>query len=196
MVLADDDVEGQTEAGPCGEMVDLGVVLARRIVRDAELLNAAIGPVQGEDEAVGTHAQGMDTVEPARLGAEPAELRLVAPLAVQNDDAVIVEPVRHQHPAVGQEGDILGPAEMGLIVAADVLLAQRHDQLAAVIGQHEYLVPGLVDYPHPAFRIVRADPYPVGTGAVRIGAQVVPLIPHFDQVAVAVDHHQAVLPGA
>ena len=55
-------------------------------------------------------------------------------------------------------------------------------------------MPRLVHHPHAAFGVIRADPDPVRPGTVRTFEQVIPLVPDRDQVAVAVNDKDTVLP--
>ena len=105
------------------------------------------------------------------------ELREVVPLGVDNDHARVVVAVRHQNPPVGQERHVLGFPEVGLVVAGDIFLPERHQELATVIGEHENLMHRLMNDPHPALGIVGADANPVRPGPIRPFEQVVPLVP-------------------
>ena len=70
-------------------------------------------------------------------------------------------------------------------------LAQRQHQLLAVVGEFEDLLHHVVDHPDVLFRIVGTD-----LDVVRAAAaleEVIPLRPVLQQLAVAVDHQNAVL---
>ena len=124
------------------------------------------------------------------------ELCDVVQVRVENHHPPVDDPVGHHHATVGEERDILWTTKVGLIVSGHVLLAQRRQQLAPVVGEDEDLMPRLVDHPHPLFRVIRTDPNAVRTGALRPFEQVVPLVPHLDQVAIPIDDVNAVLPRA
>ncbi len=136
----------------------------------------------------------MNAVELAGALAETAELGDVASFPVQDDDPVIVQAVGDQDPTVGQERHVLRPTEVRLVVSRNALLPERHQQLAAVVREDVDLVEGLVDDPHPALGIVRADSDTVGPGTIRSFAQMIPLAPELFQVAVAVERVETVLP--
>ena len=70
---------------------------------------------------------------------------------VEDHHAVVVEAVGDQDAAVGQEGDVLRLAEMRGVAAGHVLLAERLQQLLAVVREDVDGVEGLVDDPDPVF---------------------------------------------
>ena len=78
------------------------------------------------DLAVGPDSQAVHTVELTASSPAFAELGDVVAVGIQDDDARVDESVGNQHPPIGQERHILRPPQMGLVVTADVLLAQRH----------------------------------------------------------------------
>src|ERR1700680_5129326 len=71
------------------------------------------------------------------------------------------------------------------------MLAQRHNELLAVVGEFENLIHFVVDDPHMLFRVIRADPYLVRPASPC--KQMVPLPPSLDQCAVRIDNQNAVL---
>ena len=109
---------------------------------------------------------------------------------------MIVQAIGDKNSAVRQKRHILRPSEMSLVCSRDALLAESLEQLAAIIGEHVDLMEGLVDDPHTAFRIVGTDAQSVGTGSIRSFAQVVPLVPHLDDLTVTIDGIETVTPDA
>ena len=74
-------------------------------------------------------------VELAGPFAEAAELADVVHLAVENHHAVIVQAVGDENPAVRQKRHVLRLAEVRAVLARHVLLAERLQQLAAVVRE-------------------------------------------------------------
>ena len=190
-LVVDDDVQGQLEACPRVHELDLCP-----IGRRPEHVDSATGAIQGEDQTPRSDRQGVHAVELAGSLAKAAELRDVAPFAVEDHHAVIVQAVRHENPAVRQKRDVLGTGEVRGIAARNVLLAQRLQQFAAVVGDDVDLMERLVDEPHATFGVVRADAQPMGTWSGRALAQPIPLRPSLFDMAVTVERVEAVAPDA
>ena len=93
---------------------------------------------------------------PGPLAARAARLHELAGL-VELHDARVAQAVRHQNRSVRQERDILRHPEMCRVIAGDAGLADRHDQLLAVVGELVDDVLAVVDDPHVLLGIVRAD---------------------------------------
>ena len=66
----------------------------------------------------------MDAVELARAAAHLAEFADVVHVAIEDHDAVVVETIRDENPAVRQKRDILWLAEVRLVAALHALLAE------------------------------------------------------------------------
>ena len=85
---------------------------------------------------------------------------------------------------------------MRLIGSADVLLPERPQKLFTIVGQHEDLMRSLVNDPYAALRVVRADADPVRPSPVRALEEVIPLVPDLDEISVAIEDVDTVLPSA
>src|SRR5262245_28257456 len=108
----------------------------------------------------------MNAIELPRALAEAAELAEIVHVLVQDHDSMVVEAVRDQDPAIRQERDVLRLAEMGLVRPLHALLAERLQQLAAVVREDIDLAERLVDHPDASFLVVRADANAVGPWTV------------------------------
>ena len=188
-LVVDDDVEGEGEASERLHEVD-----RCRIGCRSEHVDAATGAIQGENQTLGSDRQGVHAVELARAFAEAAELRDVVRVAVKDHHPVIVQAVGHQNPAVGQKRHVLWPREVLRILSRNILLAQRLQQLAAVVGEDVDLMERLVDQPHAVFGVVWADAQPMGSRSGRALAQGIPLRPALFDVAVTIERVEAVEP--
>jgi len=109
---------------------------------------------------------------------------------------VIVETIRDQNPAVRQKRDILRLAEVRLVAAFHTLLAERLQQLLAVVGKDVDLTEGLVHHPDAVLRIVRADSNPMRSRSVGARAERIPLRPPLFYAAVTVERVETVAPDA
>ena len=173
---------------PMGEM--LGWYHVERVVW-LKTCTPVVVPVGDVDVAAGVGGDRVHAVElpPAAAGRPP--VGHVGAVGVELHDAGVAA-VGDEHRAVGQERDVLRAVEVRLVVTGDALLAQRRQQLGAVVREGVDDVPGLVDHPHPPIGVVGADADLVG--AVGALEERVPLRPRLGHVAVAVDDEDAVAP--
>ncbi len=109
---------------------------------------------------------------------------------------MVVETICDQHAAVRQERHVLWLRKVRAIVPGDVLLAQRLQQLFAVVRKHVDRVERFIDHPHALLAIVRADADAVRARACRAFAEMVPLRPSLLHAAMAIQRVEAVLPHA
>ena len=84
-----------------------------------------------------------------------------------------------------------GAREMFVVRAPNAVLAQRQNELLAVVREFENLIHFVVHDPHMLFRIIGADPHLVRPASAC--KQMVPLRPVLDQRAVRIDNQNAVL---
>ena len=114
----------------------------------------------------------------------------VLAVLVELHDARVRVAVGDEERAVGQPRHERRPVEMLVVGRVHVRLADRLQQLLAVVAEHEDGVPVVVDDPDALLRIVRAD-----VDGVRPPQHLVPLRPVLDDVAVGVDDDDAVFPA-
>lgn len=119
-VLVYDQVERQSEAVPRVYVPD-----PSGIVRRAKDVDPAAGAIEREDKPPRPDRDRVDAVELTRCIPTPAELADVLRISIENQDAMVVEPVGYQDPSIRKEGDILGLREMEAVVAWNAFLAKR-----------------------------------------------------------------------
>ena len=190
-VVIDDDVERQREAREGIDVVDFLWIRCR-----PEHVDASARPIEREDQPVRTHRDGVHAAELSGALAVPAKLPEIVQVGVEDHHAMIVEAIRDQDAPVRQERHILRLGEVRAVAARHVLLAERLQQLLAVIGKHVDGVERFVDDPHAPLAIVGADAETMRARARRAFAERVPLRPALLDVAVAIERVQAVLPHA
>ena len=106
-VAVHDDVERQGEAGKCLDELDL-----RRVRCRLEHVDAAARAIQREYPSLRTDGHGMNAIELAGSAAMTAELCDVVGIPIEDQDAVIVQPVGDENPTVGQKCHVLGLGKM------------------------------------------------------------------------------------
>ena len=135
----------------------------------------------------------MQTVEVSRphLGGQDAFLTpfgQVVSLVVELDDPRIHVAIRNEY-GIGQKGHEGWPPEMMLVVPGFAVGAQGLHQFLAVVAEFEDRVGEVVDDPDVLFRIVGIHMH-----GMRLHEHRIPLAPGLDNVALAVDDDQAMLP--
>ena len=115
---------------------------------------------------------------------------------VENHHAMVVQAVGDENPAVRQKRDVLRLGEVRAVAARHVLLAERLQQLAAVIGEDVDLMEGFVDT-HTrrsgSYGLMRTR---CGPGPDDPSHRRVPLRPALLHLAVRVERVEAVPPDA
>ena len=107
---------------------------------------------------------------------------------------MVVQAVSDEDPAVGEKRHVLRSPQMSLVVARDVLFAQRHQQFAPIVGEGVDLMKRLVDHPHFSIGVVGAHAYAVRARTLGAFAQMVPVVPELGHLAVTVERIEAVPP--
>ncbi len=161
-----------------------------------EHLNASVVAVVDVHAArLRVHRDPVHAVEvagPALVRRRPLHAPLEQLLAVHVvlDDARPVVAVG-EIPGIGiHERHERGPAEVRVIRAWHAGGAERQEALLAVVRELADEVRVRVDDPDVLLRIVRAD-----LDVVRASPDAIPLRPVFDHLAVAIEHHDHVLPA-
>ncbi len=122
----------------------------------------------------------------ARLSPRHDELAVAVELHHARVDVAVADEER----AVRQPRHVGRPREVGGVVARLHRRAERHHQLLAVAGELVDRVRAVVHQPDVPFRIVR-----VHQDAMRPHEQLVVLLPRLDQLAVAIDDVEDVIPA-
>ena len=183
---------GSEKPGPRVDELDL-----LRIGRRAEHVDAAARAIEREDAALGPDRHGVHAVELSRPVPVAAELRRGRCRSLSKIiTRWLSRPSAMRMRPSGRNATSCGLAKCVASAAGDALLAERLQQLLAVVREHVDLVERLVDHPDAALGIVGADAEPVRARAVRPFAQRVPLRPSFLDLAVAIQGVEAVLPHA
>ena len=115
---------------------------------------AGLGDV---DAAVLVDRHRMRRLELAVAGAARSPHQQELAVLVELRDARVAVAVAHEERTVGQPRDVGRPFEMRAVVARLVALAERHQQLLAVVADLPDLMMDVVDEPDAVFRIVGAD---------------------------------------
>ena len=162
------------------------------LVEDLDPRVRAVADVDTTFAVDGDRVNGVHVAGPRLVGRRA----LLAPghqelaVLVELDDPRVDVAVAHEERTVRQPRDVRRPVEVRLVVARHPELAERLHQLLAVVRELVDHVRAIVHEPHVALGVVRVDQH-----AVRPDEARVVLFPRVDDLAVAVDDEQDVVPA-
>ena len=168
-----------------GNVVPLVQVVAVLV----EDLDARVGTVGDIDAILAINRNPVDRIELARSRARLAPLEQVFAILVKFHHTRIAVAVADEKIAVRQKRDIGRSTEVTLVARGHAKFAERHQEFA-VIRELVNHVRTVIDEPDMAFGIMRVHHHPMGSYK-----QVVMLFPGIDELSIAIENHEVVLPA-
>ena len=194
--ITDNNIQREIWPHPACLKLELRHLVRAAVIRVPEHLDIHGIAIHHIEFVIRTQGDTVNALKLTGCLAARAELTDIFTIVIQNHNACILQPVGDQYMTGGQKRHILRFTKTGTIGAGDILFTQHSDQVLTILRKNINNVSGLFNHPDSALRIIGADPKAMRARPVSTFPEMVPLGPHFLNLALAVHHVEQILPGS